>query len=219
MAKDPAFLFYPNDWLGGTMSFSRHHKGAYMDLLMAQFNQGRLSIEDIKDILGSDFEIMWERKLKGKFLQDENKLFYNKRLEDERNKRKNYAESRRNNLKKASTDMGAHMNTHMENINKNVNEGKNKIENRIAEFSKKVDYFKDQYEESMLLEFFNYWSERNEGGKRMRFEMQKVFDVSRRLQTWSKNQNKFISNGKQQQQGNQLGSLEAAADRILRGER
>ena len=60
MGKDPAFLFYPGDWLGGTMTFSRSHKGAYMDLLMCQFNGGHMSLLDIQIVLGSDFEKMWE---------------------------------------------------------------------------------------------------------------------------------------------------------------
>lgn len=38
MAKDPAFLFYPGDWLGGTMGMSLTQKGAYFHLLMVQFN-------------------------------------------------------------------------------------------------------------------------------------------------------------------------------------
>ena len=44
MSKDPAFLFYPGDWLGGTMLMTRHHKGAYMDLLMAQYNNGHMTL-------------------------------------------------------------------------------------------------------------------------------------------------------------------------------
>ena len=58
MAKDPAFLFYPGDWMGGVSTFTRAHKGAYMDVLMAQHNNGHLSIEDIEIVLGSDFESM-----------------------------------------------------------------------------------------------------------------------------------------------------------------
>ena len=64
MAKDPAFLFYPGDWLGGTMTFNREQKGAYMDLLMVQFNSGHMCLDDIKAVLGPDFDTMWERKLK-----------------------------------------------------------------------------------------------------------------------------------------------------------
>ena len=34
MAKDPAFLFYPGDWIGGTMGMTFEEKGAYMEILM-----------------------------------------------------------------------------------------------------------------------------------------------------------------------------------------
>ena len=105
MAKDPAFLFYPNDWLGGTMTFDRHIKGAYLDLLMCQFNSGRMSLSDIKNVLGdTDFTNHWETKLKKKFIQDENGLFYNRKLEDETIKRKNYTESRRKSRLKSDED-------------------------------------------------------------------------------------------------------------------
>lgn len=99
MAKDPAFLFYPGDWMGGTATFNRTHKGAYMDLLMAQFNYGHMTLEDIKTILNGDFEAMWESKLKSKFVQDEDGLYYNARLELEKEKRQKFTESRRGNLK------------------------------------------------------------------------------------------------------------------------
>ena len=48
----------------------------------------------------------------------------------------------------------------------------------------------------MLNEFFAYWTEKSENGKKMRFEFEKVFDVKRRLVTWNK-RNKNINNGKQ----------------------
>lgn len=108
MAKDPAFLFYPGDWLGGTITFTRAQKGAYMDLLMAQFNQVGLTIEDIKHILGTDFW-MWETKLKSKFQEESNGLYFNRKLREESIRRKLYTTSRRQNLK--SED---HMVNHME---------------------------------------------------------------------------------------------------------
>lgn len=98
MAKDPAFLFFPGDWLGGTMTFSRAQKGAYIDLLMAQFNNGHLALHEIKIILGKDdFENMWESFLKRKFKIDSKGLFYNEKLENEIDKRKYFTESRRKN--------------------------------------------------------------------------------------------------------------------------
>lgn len=121
MAKDPAFLFYPGDWLGGTMTFTRAHKGAYMDLLMAQFNQGHLTLMDVIAVLGPDYDTMWESKLKSKFLQDSEGKFYNERLDNETQKRKNYTASRRRNLSKDESHMQGHMDSHMENENRNEN--------------------------------------------------------------------------------------------------
>ena len=43
------------------------------------------------------------------------------------------------------------------------------------------------YESSMLDSFADYWTESNEKGKNMKFEMQKTFDIVRRLKTWSNN--------------------------------
>lgn len=119
MAKDPAFLFYPGDWMGGTSLFNRSHKGAYMDLLMAQFNNGHMSEDDIRIVLGEDYESMWESKLKAKFKQDENGLFYNERLEEEKVKRSKFTDSRKNNLKSKQTHKRSHMDRHMENENEN----------------------------------------------------------------------------------------------------
>jgi len=69
------------------------------------------------------------------------------------------------------------------------------IETRKGDFMNKVSFHLPTYGKEMLREFFDYWTEMNEGGKKMRFEMQKVFDISRRLKTWDKN-NKFRNNGK-----------------------
>lgn len=37
------------------------------------------------------------------------------------------------------------------------------------------------------LKFFKYWTEKNERGKRMRFEKENTFDISRRIDTWMSN--------------------------------
>ncbi|MDD2869625.1 hypothetical protein [Neomegalonema sp.] len=96
MAKDPAFLFYPNDWLGGTIDYTILEQGAYFMLIIFQFNNGHLPLEKIKRLLKSDFDSVWP-VINEKFKVDENGLYFNKRLEDEQNKRFKYCESRRNN--------------------------------------------------------------------------------------------------------------------------
>lgn len=100
MAKDPAFLFYPGDWLGGTMGMSFEEKGAYIELLVYQFNRGGFSERQVKAFLRND-EI-WE-SLKGKF-ECKDDLYFNKRLEEEKAKRIAYTESRRQSRLKGDED-------------------------------------------------------------------------------------------------------------------
>lgn len=123
MAKDPALLWYFNDWTGGTAIMSRHVKGCYIDLLAAQFNSGPLSLDEIKTVLGSDFGLAWPT-LQKKFAKGDNGLYLNERLQQEKEKRINYSNSRRTNRMK---DMTNHMSLHMEDRNENVNKDTNDL--------------------------------------------------------------------------------------------
>jgi uncharacterized protein YdaU (DUF1376 family) len=125
MAKDPAFLFYPGDYVSGTMGMTFEEKGAYMDLLMLQFNRGHMNTHMIQHTVGH----LWEQ-VKCKFIQDQEGLWYNIRLDVEKDKRKTFTESRRNNMKPKNkskdepsyeTHMQPHMDSHMENVNEDIN--------------------------------------------------------------------------------------------------
>jgi uncharacterized protein YdaU (DUF1376 family) len=141
MSKDPAFLFYPNDWLGGTMGMTFEEKGAYMDLLMLQFNRGHMTSQVIGQVVGQ----LWV-KIQDKFKIDSNGLYYNERLDIEIEKRKTFVQSRYNNLSgknqytKSEGHMIGHMSNHMENenINENINnnKGKNFEKPKIEEVKK-----------------------------------------------------------------------------------
>lgn len=113
--KDPALLWYFNDWTGGTVTLSRHLKGCYIDLLSAQFNNGKLSIDEIKTVLGSDFGSSWPA-LQKKF-KFEDSLYFNERLQQEKDKRINFTASRRSNAKAYAPATAEHM----ENTNININ--------------------------------------------------------------------------------------------------
>lgn len=71
------------------------------------------------------------------------------------------------------------------------------IETRKMKFVNDMTLFRNQYSDPMLRAFCEYWTEHSEGGLKMRFEMEKVFDKSRRLSTWKNNEHKFSRNGKQ----------------------
>lgn len=123
MSKDPAFLFYPNDYIGGTMGMTFEEKGAYIELLMLQFNRGHMTSQMIGQTVGQ----LWV-KLQDKFKIDDKGLYYNERLELEIEKRKTFVQSRFNNLNgknQYSEKRGhkeGHKTDHMENEDEDVNE-------------------------------------------------------------------------------------------------
>jgi hypothetical protein len=92
MAKDPAFLFYPSDFFMGTSLMTFEDKGKYITLLCVMHQKGHLSENAIKSLVGEISE-----ELKEKLSIDESGLFYNKRLDQEIENRRNFVESRRNN--------------------------------------------------------------------------------------------------------------------------
>lgn len=122
MAKDPAFLFYPGDWLGGTMGMSFEEKGAYLELLILQFNRGHMT----KHMMGQTVGHLLDTLLV-KFEHDGQGKYFNARLEEEKIKRQNFVKSRKNNRKgvnqhtKPHLKTGGHMTKHMENENENGN--------------------------------------------------------------------------------------------------
>lgn len=85
---------------------------------------------------------------------------------------------------------------------KKVNKGNEGVNNNLSALptSERENIFKqtlfpylDMYGAEMLKAFFMYWTEKNSNGKKMRFEMEKVFDLPRRLATWKSRQK--IDNG------------------------
>ena len=66
---------------------------------------------------------------------------------------------------------------------------KTKKKDKEAEFARKSFIIAQELKvtDEMLKDFVNYWTESNEGGIKMKFEMQKTFDIKRRLQRWHKN--------------------------------
>ena len=58
---------------------------------------------------------------------------------------------------------------------------------RRAEFCTDVDNYINEYTNEMLEQFIDYWTEPNKTKTKMRFEMQRTFEIGRRLATWKRN--------------------------------
>jgi uncharacterized protein YdaU (DUF1376 family) len=145
MAKDPAFLFYPADFLVGTMDMSDEEVGIYIRLLCRQHQKGNINP---KVMDGLSEEIL------SKFRKDNQGNYYNKRLKTEMDKRQKFVESRRANGSKGgrpkkdkdnqeetdSKPLGKPTKNLTENENENENKNKdlNEIERMNKEYRERL---------------------------------------------------------------------------------
>lgn len=135
MAKDPAFLFYSNDFLTGTYTMSDEQVGKYIRLLCLQHQKGELTEKDMLNVCKT-----YDEDIFSKFIKEGN-IYFNDRLRNESEKRKAYSESRKKNRenKNKNKDMSNISKTyvsHMENENENVIVNKKEIKPN----SKNLDY-------------------------------------------------------------------------------
>jgi len=187
--KDPAVLFYTQDFITGTLLMTDEQRGKYILLLCLQHQNGKLTERDMLKICGKKDEDIW-----CKFFQ-ENGYFYNKRMLLESEKRNKFSERQRERIQKywdEKKEMGEYRGNTVElpyeneNENENIIEDRNeKLNKREAKFKSEVFEFTDKYPETMLDKFCNYWTEKNKSKTKMRFELEKTFEINKRLTTWA----------------------------------
>ena len=70
-----------------------------------------------------------------------------------------------------------------------VKDKKKDKDEREKDFMKKCKALQEKngFDNVMLMKFVNYWTESNEGGLLLKFEMQKTFDINRRMTRWKNN--------------------------------
>ena len=187
--KLPYFAFYPSDFFMKTMNLSDEQVGRYVRLLCNEWFNGPL--KEVSD----DLRVYFKESPDG---------YINERLEKERVK----AVQRHDQTSKAAAmrwDKRTHIREDVRTVMQPEPEPEpelkskaiNKIvapkvaislEDRILKFKKEVSQYLNEYNPDMLKEFFDYWTEYNEGGKLFRAEMKKSqpFNIKRRLATWAK---------------------------------
>lgn len=96
---------------------------------------------------------------------------------------------------------------------------KKTIEERSKNFYQSLVPFVSIYSKEMVRAFFDYWTEPNRSKTKMKFELERTWDVKRRLNTWSsRDKTKNIqSNGteyKQQQQQQRAREIEELNEKL-----
>ncbi len=93
--NDPAVLFYTSDFLTGVIDMTMEERGQYITLLCYQHQKGHISLETIRLLVGNVSVKVLEH-----FRLDENGLYFNARMDKEKESRQKFTESRRKNGKK-----------------------------------------------------------------------------------------------------------------------
>lgn len=66
-----------------------------------------------------------------------------------------------------------------------LSKSKRSLKEREHEFGASLIPYIEKYSKETIRAFFNYWSEKNKAGAYMRFELEKTWETSKRLQTWA----------------------------------
>ena len=74
-----------------------------------------------------------------------------------------------------------------DNVSVNVNVKKDNIDERKSRFAETIKPFIEFYGKEVCREFYLYWTEPNIAGTKLSFEMQKTWDIKRRLKRWVDN--------------------------------
>ena len=101
--KDPAFLYYDGDAAKDVAHMNRLERGCYLDIIHAQRKRGHLSVEDVKKVLGKDFESCWSA-VEWVMIKDGEGKYFIEWLENSIIKRKKHSEHQKSNVAKRWDD-------------------------------------------------------------------------------------------------------------------
>lgn len=155
MSKDPAFLFYHQDFFAGVSDMTNEEIGAYVKCMCVQASKGGITEKHMSIIcISQDVHITVKKKF---VLNIETNLLENIRLKTEIEKRKKYSESRSNNRKSKSTEPKQPVKNsktyekHMENEIENEDVIKNEVLNE-NEYVKLL--LEHGFEKNLIIEWF-----------------------------------------------------------------
>lgn len=71
------------------------------------------------------------------------------------------------------------------------------LEKRQKQFYQSLVPFVNEFGKKMIRAFFDYWTEPNKSGTKIRWELEKTWDLKKRLDRWRNNDDKFSKNEKE----------------------
>ena len=167
--------------------------GIFWAVLELLFNEeNKLCIDDYNALA---FSLQCDSALLKQVIEDfdlfviEDGCFYSKRLNEHIEEINTKSIKAKENAKKRwnnATAMGPHSHRNASisiSSSKSISKSINK---RIEEFKNSINAIEDISNDDKN-DFFLYWTEKNKSGTKFRAEMEKTFDIGRRLKRWSNN--------------------------------
>jgi hypothetical protein len=219
MAKDPAINFYTGDFLNGCTDLDMTERGQYITLLCVQHQKGHLSKKTIKLAVGDvskDVLTKFIVDAQGLFYNERMEAEIIKRakfIQSQKDKiNKRWHGLVQNGISPVSSGVIPieirNQKSEITNPKSEIRDQKNKkgapkkLKDSQAEMLEREKQFEMNvyqyhvdlgpgYPEEMLKDFVRYWTEPNKSRTKMRYELEKVFDIPRRLATWASRDNGF----------------------------
>lgn len=202
--KDPTMILYGSQY-SAIKILSDENKGVLLDALFRYI----LNEED-KDAILNEIEsegvritfVLLTNQIDLDKQKYADKCASMQRVAEEREQRKK--EKYTNVHKSTQMCTNVHKSTHKDNDNENdkdkntsndvsviVATSDDALQKRAEKFYNSLVPYVKLYGKEMVREFYNYWTEPNKSGTKMRYELEKTWDAKRRLATWANRQHTF----------------------------
>lgn len=207
----PYFKFEPNEWENGNIQMcSREDKGLFIDLCSMYWSRlgnlpKKLAIQKLCGGNALALDTLCEEKIieivdeniRIKFLNEQLAEFENISITNRRNAKDGWKKRRADKgLVEVSGGNAKASNSQSKNDANKRREEKSKIreeniKERKLKFASTLEPFLEKYGKAFLNDFFSYWTEENKQKTKFRQEMEKAWDLKRRLENWQRNNQKF----------------------------
>lgn len=206
MAKElPYFRFTASEWLNDDISLESYElKGLFADICAYYWTQDCDCTLDRLKKKFSNAIILLQQLVESDIIKHENKhdkikidfLLTQYDLLSEKRKLRQDAGSKGGNAKAMLKQKDSY---------KDKDNNKIDIDIRKLKFADTLKPFLSNYGKDMMNDFYGYWTEPNKSNTKFRQELEKVWDINKRLLTWSRNDKGF--NKKQTLSNNDTGLL------------
>jgi Domain of unknown function (DUF4373) len=68
---------------------------------------------------------------------------------------------------------------------------KNTLGERKLEFGRELKPYVETYGSAMIRKFYDYWTEQNKSATKMKYELERTFEIPKRLATWAQRDNEW----------------------------